>query len=261
MSTEPGGVHCGTMWVRTAAVVLSMLVLWSIPAEASDSQDLKSLVGKILVLRNPDRGGRLDFDRSGSLTSKPNPGSVDSDGVLQITKAKEDRERVTLEAFRLLAYFDEAKKDIAYQQQSGKIRIRISRSADEPTAVWSARLQKIFFTAAEAQASFFDPMRRAELPGEVIKVGPGVVPPKPQYMPEPEYTPDAQKAKKTGIVLLQVIVTPDGHVRNARVVRSLDSGLDQKAVAAVRQWRFQPALKDGKPVAVLVNIEVAFNLY
>jgi len=76
------------------------------------------------------------------------------------------------------------------------------------------------------------------------------------------YTPEAQKAKIQGEVLVQAVVLTDGYVRDVTVVRSLDSqfGLDAEAVKAVRQWFFRPALKDGKPLAVQMTISVPFAL-
>jgi len=53
----------------------------------------------------------------------------------------------------------------------------------------------------------------------------------------------------------------DGMAKDIKVVKSLGYGLDEKAVEAVRKWRFEPAEKDGRPVAVQVNIEVSFRLY
>ena len=49
--------------------------------------------------------------------------------------------------------------------------------------------------------------------------------------------------------------------RDVKVARSLGMGLDQKAIEAVKKWKFEPALKDGKPVAVQINVEVNFRLY
>ncbi len=54
---------------------------------------------------------------------------------------------------------------------------------------------------------------------------------------------------------------PDGQPRDIKVARAIEQGLDAKAVEAVRTWKFEPATKDGKPVAVLVNVEVQFRLY
>ena len=61
--------------------------------------------------------------------------------------------------------------------------------------------------------------------------------------------------------MLYVVIGPDGKPRDIRVARTLGLGLDEKAIEAVKTWRFEPAMKDGKPVAVAVNIEVNFHLY
>ena len=58
-----------------------------------------------------------------------------------------------------------------------------------------------------------------------------------------------------------MIVTAEGKVRNLQVTRSLDKDLDKQALAAVNTWRFEPATKDGKPVAVHLNTAVTFRLY
>jgi TonB family protein len=97
--------------------------------------------------------------------------------------------------------------------------------------------------------------------GGVFRVGGGVSAPKTIYEPEPEYSEEARKAKYQGVVVLWVIIGPDGRPRDMRVQRSLGMGLDEKAMEAVKQWKFEPAKKDGQPVAVQVNIEVNFRLY
>lgn len=79
--------------------------------------------------------------------------------------------------------------------------------------------------------------------------------------PDPNYSPEASKAKLEGTVVLWVIVGPDGCAHNIRVQRSLGKGLDEKAIEAVRQWKFRPATKNGVPVAVQVNIEINFRLH
>jgi len=95
----------------------------------------------------------------------------------------------------------------------------------------------------------------------IYKVGGGVSAPRTIYAPDPEYSEEARKAKYQGTIILYMIVTADGRPRDVRVVRSLGMGLDEKAIEAVRSWRFEPAKNDGHPVAVQINVEVSFRLY
>ena len=97
--------------------------------------------------------------------------------------------------------------------------------------------------------------------GGAYRVGGGVSAPRGLYTPDPEYSEEARKAKWQGTVVLWVVVGPDGRAHDIRVQRSLGMGLDEKAMEAVRSWKFEPAKKDGQPVAVQVNIEVNFRLY
>jgi TonB family protein len=77
---------------------------------------------------------------------------------------------------------------------------------------------------------------------------------------EPEYSEEARKARLNGTVAVFVVVQPDGSPGDLHVVRSLGLGLDEKAMAAVRQWRFQPGLKDGQAVPVKATVEVTFRI-
>lgn len=97
--------------------------------------------------------------------------------------------------------------------------------------------------------------------GGVYRVGGGVSAPRAIYAPDPNYSEEARKAKYQGTVVLWVIVGTDGRTREIRVQRSLGLGLDENAVEAIRRWRFEPARKDGVPVAVQVSVEVNFRLY
>jgi periplasmic protein TonB len=89
----------------------------------------------------------------------------------------------------------------------------------------------------------------------------GVSMPRPIYTPEPEFSEEARRIKLQGEVTLLAIIGVDGRPRNLSVVRSLGMGLDEKAREAVNTWRFEPAKKDGHPVAVQMTIIVNFHLY
>jgi protein TonB len=97
--------------------------------------------------------------------------------------------------------------------------------------------------------------------GGAFRVGGGVSAPKAIYAPDPEYSEEARKVKHMGTVVLWLVVGPDGKPRDIKVLRTLGLGLDEKAIEAVKNWRFEPAMKDNKPVAVQINVEVNFHLY
>jgi protein TonB len=82
------------------------------------------------------------------------------------------------------------------------------------------------------------------------------------YCPDPQYSDEARKAKYQGVVVLMVIITLDGRATNIQVVKSPGLGLDEKAIEAVRQWKFRPAVgPGGKSVPAQVPIEVTFRLF
>jgi TonB family protein len=102
-----------------------------------------------------------------------------------------------------------------------------------------------------------------QTPSEIVydRQTAGMTHPKAVYQPAPEYANGPRRKKIQGNVLLSMIVTADGTVRDPQVTQSLDKDLDKKAVECVKKWRFEPATRDGKPVAMRVVVEVNFHLY
>ena len=97
--------------------------------------------------------------------------------------------------------------------------------------------------------------------GGIYHVGDhGLTLPVALYKPEPEYSDDARRAHLMGEVLVQLIIDETGHTRDFKIVRSLGLGLDEEALKAVAKWRFKPAMKDGKPVAIIGEVHVGFHL-
>ncbi len=98
--------------------------------------------------------------------------------------------------------------------------------------------------------------------GGVYQVGGRISSPILIYQPEAEFSDEARRAKYQGVCLISVIVDAQGNPQDVRVIRALGMGLDEKAMEAVRKYKFKPAMKDGKtPVPVQVTIEVDFRLY
>ncbi|MGH9615894.1 MAG: energy transducer TonB, partial [Acidobacteriaceae bacterium] len=97
--------------------------------------------------------------------------------------------------------------------------------------------------------------------GGIYQVGGGVTGPKLIYQVDAEFSDQARMAKYQGVVVVQAIIDPHGVPRDLKVVRALGMGLDEKALEAVKQYRFKPAMFKGKPVAVIANLEVDFHIY
>jgi TonB family C-terminal domain len=98
--------------------------------------------------------------------------------------------------------------------------------------------------------------------GGLAQVGGRVSAPVPLFSPEAEFSDEARRAKYQGVCVVGLIVDAQGNPQNVHVVRALGMGLDEKAMEAVRKYKFKPAMRDGKtPVPVMVQVEVNFRLY
>jgi TonB family protein len=96
--------------------------------------------------------------------------------------------------------------------------------------------------------------------GGPYRPGSSIEPPRLVREIKPDYTDDARRRNLEGEVGLEIVIRRDGSVGDVRVIRGIGAGLDQRAVEAVRQWRFAPARRLGSPVDVIVEVAVEFRL-
>jgi TonB family protein len=96
--------------------------------------------------------------------------------------------------------------------------------------------------------------------GGPYRAGSGITAPELLSEVKPDYTEDARRRNLEGEVVLEIVVRRDGSVGNIRLLQGLGGGLDQRAIEAVRRWRFAPARRHGTPVDVLVEVAVEFKL-
>lgn len=97
--------------------------------------------------------------------------------------------------------------------------------------------------------------------GPMIAAKPYDVSPKLIHSVEAESSDEARREGKSGVVVISLVVSEDGMPTQVHVVRGVGMGLDEQAVAAVNQYRFKPAMKDGQPVAAQISVMVSFKFY
>lgn len=124
----------------------------------------------------------------------------------------------------------------------------------------SRKMNSKLVTALSAFTVAFalSPTLRSQSDQPILRVGHGVTAPRPLNRPDPEYSEEARKAGLKGKCVLSLIVNSEGKPENIHVSRSLGTGLDEKAIEALRTWTFEPARKDGKPVAVQITVVMTF---
>ena len=118
----------------------------------------------------------------------------------------------------------------------------------------------LVFLRSEATALQTDSNRSTKSDAEAYEPGGAVKAPKLTHYVEPEFSSQSKEAFIEGVVKIATIVTAEGRPSESRVIHGLNAEEDKTALEALKQWRFQPGTKDGKPVNVKVNIEIAFHL-
>jgi TonB family protein len=101
----------------------------------------------------------------------------------------------------------------------------------------------------------------SEMENGIYRIGNGISAPVLLYAPDAEFSDEARRAKYQGDCIVQTIVDAQGIPQGPRVIRSLGHGLDEKALEAVRKYKFKPAMKGNTPVPVMITVEVKFRLY
>jgi TonB family protein len=171
--------------------------------------------------------------------------------------------------------------DIAKALRRMEVTIEIELPSSKPTAAdASSVIHAVFLMPGESMIEAVPEFWRkyfASLEGRPYNTSPsaepvfrvvtgsdvpgGVTAPKVIIQPDPEYSEQARKAKFQGTAVVSLVVDATGAARDIQIERPLGLGLDEKALAAISTWKFEPAQRDGKPVAVAIMVEVSFRLY
>jgi TonB family protein len=292
-------MHVGLL--RRRLIVTGWLCLliagWGGAAAVAEPKPGSNLVHKPLYLRGLWAEDELNFDSEGRPLGKTNAGSVTLSGI-DVTSAKIHGGLLELTGYRvaLVAKKDPTKgldrkviKSVDRDSQSSgepldkmKITIQSDAAGDFDEAIkrvfadglpefagsvpesWRCYAQS-YFVPKVAEDAFNAVQRCAGLPSGTAetstKTGSGVQLPKVSYQVAPQFTVAAREMRVSGKTLVNLTVGKDGKLSDLKIVRAVGAGVDEEALAAVGQYKFQPATQNGVAVAVTLNIEVNFQIF
>jgi TonB family protein len=243
------------------------LLLLSALATPAFAADLKGELNHqykkhVLALRSPFTSGDQKFDSKGQPLSQPQ-GKWLSYGGVSVEKIGISSRSLRVEG-RHLAIGVFKDHPAAFLGKPVRIEIELDQplqSLDDAHAL----LDSVFFPESEGMQHAQPEIRRADFnPADaaIYKAGKdGVQYPHPKYTPEPDFSEQARRARHQGTVILNVIVDQTGRIARVRLERALGAGLDENAMQTIKDWRFDPAMRDGQPVAVEMKVEVSFQLH
>jgi TonB family protein len=254
--------------------VLLFLLLSSVLLHADNTTDLEKhledrFLNKIFMIRNFYGGTRLVFDAKGNLLEGDR--SVGYQGCwsaaqMEIHKLEINKDRLTLRGPRVFGIYDTGTKQISQlerEHQDVQIEVQLDPAQMDEDAI-TETLARIFLTREDDLGRLVPNVwiaPESAAASGAFSVGNGVTAPKAIHTPDPEYSEQARKAKYQGNLNLWCVVAPNGSVTQIKVLQCLGRGLDEQAIRALSAWKFEPATKDGQPVAVQLNVSMSFRLY
>lgn len=263
------------------AWVWAVLILFVVPSRGDEAKDLQKrlqqrLINHVFMIRNFYGGEHLIFDAQGNLIEGAEPECWCA-AQIEVEKLEINGGKLILRGPRVVG----TQKTFFSKSVRQRIQMQLDIALDPaPTneELVTNVLEKVFLTrrddlnslvpggwtyvkqtpaATDVTKSGVD----ANPTGKAAKMGKGVTPPRAIYSPDPAYPDGARKKKREGTVVLWTVIDERGRATQIRVAQCLGAGLDEAAVEAVSKWRFEPAKKDGQPVAVQLNIEITFPLW
>lgn len=242
---------------------------------------------KIYILRHAITQESQHYDSAGQLINSAAEGPWTIFSALEIKNVKLSPSQLRLTADRLVYTYDQGKKDLVpkrvkWDKATVTLDVALSHpvtTIDEADSIlhrifvfsqkdlietvpdyWRPFLERPTSATPSPAAGGLTEIKK-DFPEAIDRINPPTVTePRPVYTPEPEFSEFARKFGMQGTVVLKIIVDKTGAVVRPEIERPVGFGFDEQAVERVRTWKFRPAMRDGKPVAVRMTIQVAFNL-
>jgi TonB family protein len=283
-------------FVFLVGLLLSFLSLPRAFAGNLDGVIASEYPDKILTLRHFYGSERLHLYGDGALVDDAPAGTWASDAQIEVRDASQNGSVLTIKARRIYQVYDSKRKEFVdaltlipinpskQEREAEKglkkrqVEIRIEMPPNPDPKEIPETLHAVFLAPGEPVGNIAPPYYRdffakregratsQQLPAGVFRLASvgskagDITAPKATSRTDPEYSEIARQLKLTGTAILSLVVDVSGSVRDIQVVQPLGAGLDEKAIAAVSQWKFDPATKDGKPVPVAISVEVDFRI-
>lgn len=272
-------------------VFLTMAICLFLAVSNATGEDLQDHLdatykNKIYILRHAITKESQHYDSAGQLVDSAAEGPWTVYGALEIKSVTLSSNQLRFTANRLVYTYDQGKKDLVPKRikwDKAKVTLDIALSHPVTTIdevdsmlhrIFAISEKELIETVPDYWLPFLERQTSAkpspaagglaeikkDSPEATDKIGPGVTRPEAVHTPEPEFSEFARKFGMQGTVVLEIIIDKTGAVVRPEIWRPIGFGLDEQAVERVRGWKFKPAMRDGKPVAVKMAIEVSFNL-
>lgn len=283
--------------MKTAAT-LTLLLSALCSTLAAATTDLENALtreykDKVLILRHPVHGDSLRFDSAGGPLTPGKEAPWTVDGAIVITEVQVTLKTLIVKGKRRWYGFNQGNRRLLPVKTKWKDKIKIEVSLDAPlndVAEADAILDRVFVQNEKELITvvpeywrpflakyygFGDVAKTAEettalenARSQIVKLDPKTVKhPVPVFTPAPDLLdaqtrsiPEIADYVVRGLVVLDVIIDSSGRVLDPRIVRPIGLGLDEQAIAAVQNWKFKPATRNGEPVSVEMGLEVQFNI-
>jgi len=277
-------------------ITIAFFLLSTAAAAAVPDSELKTAyVGKVLTLRQFDSAPQLRFDAAGKLIGKSSPEAWTVAGQLRVQDISLQQGVLHVRGQRLFLFYDSHTKSLRevgsvnngdtarrrflhklpqWYAKASKVEIQIECGELQTQDDASKAMNSVFLPPDALLTDVVPAAWRSWLnrtSGEsaqnlgnstgLYRAGDGVSPPKLKYPQDPTYPEIARQARYQATTVLMLVVEANGSPRDIQIVRPAGMGLDERAVWAVQQWKFDPAKKDGQPVPVQMSVEVNFGLF
>jgi TonB family protein len=276
---------------RSIVATAIFICLSALASAQSVEQVASSLEKHTAVLRNFYTDDNLTFDSDGKPISGHTSGFGPTDGRIYIDKVQVSGDTIILSGVRPVVFWNPESSEYRLTNVGRNVEVQVKLPNDPKPDAVAHLINQVFLKQSELheiKCADTDIKLIPRKPGEpkppdqtklpsvqslgeapmlcfpggerAYRVGRGILAPKATHTPDPHYPETARVEKRQGTVVLAVVVDTLGKPSTIIVTRPLGYGFDEKAIAAVASWTFQPAVFQGQPVPVGINVEVNFRL-